>query len=234
MKWFNFLTQLLVVAFYLSSDSVLAETTEAYRTDLPDVLDESGWELALNEDGIQIFTRDWPGSNFVAIKAVQMIQSSLSNIVGNFSDIESFPEWVKDMESAYVIEPFNDSRSRKIYMRIGLPWPLQDREMVSGQQQTQDAQTKIVKIREWYDGDAIPRTDGVIRIARSNTEFVLIPEDKNLTKMVWQGHNEPGGLIPSFLVNWIVEDVLHTSMMTMQNRFEVPEFHKEADWVVNF
>lgn len=119
-------------------------------------------------------------------------------------------------------------------MRMGLPWPLQDREMISNQEQTQDALTKIVKIREWYDGDTIPPTDGVIRIQRSNTEFVLIPEDKNLTKMVWQGHNEPGGLIPSFLVNWIVEDVLHTSMMTMKNRFEAPEFHKEADWVANF
>lgn len=104
MKLFKVLTQLMVIVCYLFSVSVLAETKkEAYRTDLPDVLDQSGWELALDRDGIQIFTRDWPGSNFVAIKAVQKIHSPLSNIVGNFSDIESFPEWVKDMKNAYVI-----------------------------------------------------------------------------------------------------------------------------------
>lgn len=232
---FRFLriTPLVVILLSIASFSAFAEVEE-YRTDLPPVFDDSGWDLMLEENGVKVFTRDWPGSSFIAIKAVQMINSPISNIVANFSDIDAFPEWVKDMEDAYEVEAFDENRSRKIYMRMGLPWPLGDRDIVSGQKLTQDPQTKIVRIKEWHEGDAIPEKDGVIRMPRLNNEFVLIPEGVDLTRMVWQGHTEPGGLIPAFLVNWLVEDVFYESVVNMRKRFESPEFHKTADWVVDF
>tara|TARA_R110001599_G_C12273572_1_gene661773 strand:+ start:10157 stop:10894 length:738 start_codon:yes stop_codon:yes gene_type:complete len=226
-------TQLFVLLLSFSSFFALAET-EKYRDDLPPVLDDTGWDLMLEENGVKVFTRDWPGSSFIAIKAVQMIHSPVSNIVANFSDIDAFPDWVKDMADAYEVEPFDENRSRKIYMRMGLPWPLGDRDIVSGQKLTQDKQTKIVRIKEWHEGTAIPEKDGVIRMPRLNNEFVLIPEGVGLTRMVWQGHTEPGGLIPAFLVNWLVEDVFYESVMNMRKRFETPEFNKTADWVVDF
>lgn len=220
----------IVLCCFISSTTV----AETYRTDLPNALDDSGWNLMLDENDIQVFTREWPGSDFVAIKGVQTINSSLSNILGNFIDIASFPEWVKDAEEGYVIEPFDKSQARKIYLRMNLPWPLKDRDIVSGQSVNQNTITKIVTIREWYEGDTLPITDGVIRIPRLNTEFLLIPYEKNSTKLIWQGHNDPGGLIPSFLVNWLIENVFFTSMTTMKKRFENPEHFKSVDWILDF
>ena len=218
----------------LSCFTSIATVAETYRTDLPNALDNSGWDLMLDKDDIQVFTKKWPGSDFVAIKGVQTIKSSLSNILGNFIDIESFPEWVKDAEKGYVIEPFDENKSRKIYLRMNLPWPLKDRDIVSGQSVNQNTMTKIVTIKEWYEGDTLPITEGVIRIPRLNTEFLLIPYDKNLTKLIWQGHNDPGGLIPSFLVNWLIENVFFTSMTAMKQRFEAPQHFKPVDWVLDF
>jgi len=205
-----------------------------YRNDLPDAFDDSGWEIMVDKNGMQIFTREWPGSDFVALKGVQTINSSLSNILGNFTDIASFPEWVQDAQEGYVIEPFNSQRSREIYLRMSLPWPLDDREIVSGQQLHQDPKTKIITITEWYEGDTIPITEDVVRVPRLNTEFLFIPVGKNLTKLIWQGHNDPGGNIPSFIVNWMIEDVFFTSMMTLKKRFESPEYLKSVDWVLDF
>jgi len=188
----------------------------------------------IDRSGVRVFTREWPGSNFVAVKAVQIIDSSLSNIIGNYADVASFPEWVKDMQEAYVIDAFDETRARKVYMRVGLPWPLNDRDRVTGQQFIQDPTTKMVRVRDWYEGDTIPEVEGVIRMPRLNSEFVLIPEGENKTKMIFQGHNDPGGFIPSFLVNWMIEDVFFASMVNMQARFESPEFNKSADWVIDF
>jgi len=207
---------------------------QTYRTELPDELDDSGWELMMDEEGTKIFKRDWPGSSFVAVKAVQIVQSSLSNIIGNYSDIAAFPDWVEDMEDAYLVEPFDETRSRKVYMRMGLPWPLQDRDMAMGQQLTQDPVSKIVRIREWNEGDTVPENKGVMRIPRLNSEVVLFPESKTRTKMIWQGHNEPGGLIPPFLVNWLIENVFYKSMKSMKDRYEDPKYHKSPDWVADF
>lgn len=225
--------QYLMVTLSIFSTTVSAEL-EAYRTDLPPALDDSGWDLMLEKNGIKVFTRDWPGSDFIAFKAEQVVQSKLSNIVANFSDIKTFPEWVKDMVDAYEIEPFDDKRSRKIYMRMGLPWPLADRDIVAGQQLTQETDSKVVRIKEWFEGDALPKNEGVIRTPKVNNELVLIPEGNEKTRIVWQGHTEPGGFIPAFIVNFLLEDVFYESVLNMRHRFESPEFHKTSDWVINY
>lgn len=207
---------------------------EQYRSDLPAPLSDEGWDLRLDKNGIQIYTRDWPGSDFIAFKAKQKIDSDLSNIVGNFLDIASFPDWVKDMVDAYEVEPFGDQDSRVTYMRMGLPWPLADRDVVSGQRVIQDPVTKVVHINEWYEGDMVPQNEGVIRTPRVNNQMVLIPEGEKSTTMVWQGHTEPGGYIPAFIVNFLLESVFYESVTNMKNRFESLEYRKTSDWVENY
>lgn len=226
------LVQYLILSLCFAVFSVSAEKdSETYREVLPPVFDNAGWELMLDREGVQIFTRDWPGSSFVAIKAVQTIDSSLSNIVANYTDINSFPEWVKDMEDAYPLLPFDENRSRRIYMKMNLPWPLGDRDIVSGQSLKQDSKSKVVFIKEWNEANAIPVNEGIVRMPRLNNEFVLIPVAENLTRMIWQGHTEPGGFIPAFLVNWLIEDVFYASLINMKKRFESPEYHKTLTWV---
>jgi len=222
---------IILSSFILITQSAVAED---YLEVLPDAFDNSSWELMIDQNDMQVYTRPWPGSDFIAIKGVQTINSSLSNILANFIDIEAFPEWVKDAKEGFVITPFDQTFSRKIYLRMSLPWPLEDRDIVSGQQITQDLNTKTIKIREWYEGDILPKKEGIIRIPRLNTEFLLIPKEKNITWLIWQGHNDPGGFIPPFLVNWLIEDVFFNSMATMKKRFEAPEHLKKIDWIQNF
>lgn len=226
----------LIALISLSSLSSIAldAKAETYLNVLPDAYNNSGWELMINKDGVQIYTQPWPGSDFIAIKGLQTINASLSNILANFIDIEAFPEWVKDAKEGFVITPFDETNSRKIYLRMSLPWPLEDRDIISGQKVSQDFHTKIIKIKEWYEGDTRPKKEGVIRVPRLNTEFLLIPKEQNVTQVIWQGHNDPGGFIPPFLVNWLIEDVFFTSMITMKNRFEAPQHHKTISWVLNF
>lgn len=228
------LTFILLTYLYCQMAMAQNNDKEIYLSQLPDAFDDSSWTLMINRNDIKVYTRSWPGSDFVAIKGVQTINSSLSNILENFIDIAAFPEWVKDAKEGFVISPFDETHARKIYLRMSLPWPLADRDIVSGQQVTQDKNTKIIKIREWYEGDALPENDGVVRIPRLNTEFLLIPKEKNVTLLIWQGHNDPGGFIPPFLVNWLIEGVFFTSMRTMKERFESPDYYKTVKWVQNF
>jgi len=225
---------ILFISSCSHSSIAQSKESEAYLNILPNAFDNSSWELMINKNEVQIYTRPWPGSSFVAIKGVQIINSSLSNILANFTDIAAFPEWVKDAKEGFVITPFDKTHSRKIYLRMSLPWPFEDRDIVSGQQVTQDLNTKIIKIKEWYEGDILPENEGIIRIPRLNTEFLLIPKEKNITKLIWQGHNDPGGFIPPLLVNWLIEEVFFTSMVTMKKRFEAPEHLKTINWVQNF
>ncbi len=211
-----------------------AGSASLYREELPDPLSDDGWTLQLDKNAMQIYTRDWPGSDFVAIKAVQTIAAPLAQIVGHYSDVAAFPEWVKDMDEARAITSFSADRRRLVYMRMNMPWPLHDRDIVAGQHFTQNPETKVVHIREWHEGDALPRVEDVVRVPKTNMELLLVPKGPHHTQFIFQGHNEPGGHIPAFLVNWMVEDIFYTSMRNMRERFESGEPIDDAQWVENF
>jgi hypothetical protein len=51
--------------------------------------------------------------------------------------------------------------------------------------------------------------------------------------MIWQGHNEPGGFIPSFLVNWMIENIFYDSSLNMRKRFESLDYQKHTDKVAD-
>ena len=214
---------LFILSLLLLSQGLLASNS---AEELPPVESHEGWTLELDKDGIQIFTRDWPGSDFVAVKTVQTIKSSLSNILANILHIESYPEWVKDMQHGELIEDFNADMTRSIYMHMGLPWPLNDRDTAVSQTLSQNPDTLQIRMKESKHQGLIEEKEGIIRIPRVNSEFVLTPVPEGVI-MVWQGHNEPGGLIPSFFVNWMIENIFYDSAMNMRERFEAPEFHKK-------
>lgn len=222
---------LILFVFQLLSTLSLASDNIQTQAPLPDVNSNDGWELQLDKNGITIYTRDWPGSSFVAVKTVQVIQSSLTNIVGNFLDISSFPEWVKDMKEGKLIEDFNANNQRTIYMHMGLPWPLKDRDVVIQQTLKQNPSNYEVRLLEEKRSDLIPENEGILRIPRVNSEFVLTPLKEGGVRMVWQGHNEPGGFIPSFIVNWMIENIFYDSSLNMRTRFESPEFQVHTDRV---
>jgi hypothetical protein len=204
------------------------------QTPLPPVESNEGWTLELDKNGIQIYTRDWPGSDFVAVKTVQTIKSSLSNIIANFLDVESFPEWVRDMKHGELVEDFDENMERSIYMHMGLPWPMKDRDIVIRQAISQDPKTLQIRMTESKHEGIIEEKEGLLRIPRVNSEFVLTPTQEGVI-MTWQGHNEPGGFIPSFFVNWMIENIFYDSSLNMKNRFEAPEYRKtlskNLDWI---
>ena len=201
--------------------------------DLPPAGNHEGWDLQLDKNGVQIYTQDWPGSSFVAVKTVQIIQSSLSNIMGNFLDISAFPEWVKDMEHAELLEDFNEHKQRTIYMHMGLPWPLKDRDVIIQQTLAQDPVSYEVTLAEQKRVGLLAEKNGVIRIPSVNSEFVLTPLSEGGVRMIWQGHNEPGGFIPSFLVNWMIENIFYDSSLSMRERFESPQHHLRAAGIID-
>lgn len=203
----------------ISQNSSFSEITH-----LPNINSNEGWDLALEKNGIQIFTRKWPGSDFVAVKTVQVIQSSLTSIVANLLDINNFPEWVKDMKEARLLVDFNHQSQRAIYMHMDMPWPLQDRDIVVQQTLSQDPESFTVTINEEKRTDLFPEIPGIVRVPSVNSQFVLTPLAEGGVRMIWQGHNEPGGIIPPFLVNWLIDHVFYDSSLNMRTRFEAEEF----------
>lgn len=204
-----------------------------YQTTLPDPLDDSGWALELEQDGIQIYTRAWTGSSFIAVKLKHNLKTGLSNVVGNIIQLEAMGEWVDDLKEARLISDFDAAQRRIVYIRMGLPWPMEDRDLVTVQQLAQDQRTRVVTIRERAVANAVAEVKGVTRVARGQSEYVLTATDDGTVDVIWQGHNEPGGLVPAFLANWMIENIFYDSTINMRARFEDPKHYRPYPGIVD-
>src|SRR5690606_13990250 len=109
---------------------------------------------------------------------------------------------------------------------------LDDRDRVAAQQVWQDAETRRVTIREKALPTAVPPLEGVVRVPLGISEFVLTPVDGGVD-VIWQGHNDPGGNVPAFLTNWMIEDILFESTLNMRRRFEDPAQQRPFPGIVD-
>lgn len=211
---------LLLCALFFSE----ALRAEEYLTTLPDPQDDSGWNQVLDQDGVRIYTRDWPGSSFVAVKLRHNLKTSLSNVVGNILHIEAMGEWVDDLKEARLLSDFDGvATPRAIYLRMGLPWPMEDRDVIRKQWVSQNPETRVVTVSESNAAEVLDEVDGVTRVPHGLSEYVLTPTPEGSVEVIWQGHNEPGGLVPAFLANWMIENIFYDSTMNMRARFEDPK-----------
>jgi hypothetical protein len=213
--------------------SFTAVQTAHAEPPLPPAEENSSWTLALDRNGIQIYTQEWPDSRFPAVKTVQVVSTTLANAVSHFFNTEAYPEWASDMHEARVLVPVNEEMERLIYMHMDLPWPLQDRDSVARQRVTQDMETLAVLFKERDANDQLAARPNITRLPKLNAELILIPISADKTKIIWQGHNEPGGYLPAFVFRWMLEHILYESSLNMRKRLATPSMAKSATWVVS-
>lgn len=214
---------LVSCGFWFSAVFAVSVCADPYQTTLPDPQDDSGWEQVLDEDGVRIYTRDWPGSSFIAVKLRHNLKTSLSNVVGNILHVEAMGEWVDDLKEVRLLTDFDGAKPRAYYLRMGLPWPMEDRDVIRQQSVSQNPETLVVTVSESNTADVLDEVDGVTRVPHGQSQYVLTPTPEGTVDVIWQGHNEPGGLVPAFLANWMIENIFYDSTMNMRARFEDPK-----------
>ena len=84
---------------------------------------------------------------------------------------------------------------------MSLPWPAANRDFVAHLIVTQNPDTKAVTI----DGPAVagfvPVKEGIVRIIDSKGKWIITPIGTNQIKVEYSIHVDPGGSLPSWLVN---------------------------------
>lgn len=172
--------------------------------------DEADWEKAHEEDGIQVYLRDVPGSKFKEYRAVMYVEASLSCLVSLVEDKEAAPQWLHYCQEARTLTRESDLVSYT-YSVSGLPWPIRDRDMVFVNRLVQDDDTKAVTIFSEAVPDYVPEEPKLVRIRELRGFWQFTPQEDGGVEVVYQLHSEPGGGLPGWLANLgVVQQPLNT------------------------
>ena len=186
------------------------------------------WKLEKDKDGVKVYTRPHEGSKIKEFRATTILEASLSSAVALVRDAEVTPEWYNHVKSGTPVKIFDEKRSI-VHLELDFPFPATDRDIIAKFDYSQDPDTKIVSSVVVGVPDYLPETDGIIRVREIEGSWTFIPLGDNQVQIEYQFFADPGGGLPSWMVNLFIVDDPFKSLKRMQ-KFVKKEKYQNASF----
>ncbi|WP_338352670.1 START domain-containing protein [Thalassolituus oleivorans] len=162
------------------------------------------------EDDIRVYTRHVEGSDTLAFKAITHVTGRLTAGVALLQDAQRTKDWVFNCKIMEEIELISDTQGI-YYMITNMPWPVKDRDSITETRVSQDQESLVVRVDMKARNDVFPSNDDFIRIREMNGYWLFTPKEGNQIEVIYEAHADPGGGLPSWLVNsFLVDAPLNT------------------------
>jgi ribosome-associated toxin RatA of RatAB toxin-antitoxin module len=177
---------------------------------------ESEWKLALEKEGILVFTRHVDGSDFKEFKSEMVMDGTVSEIADVIADVEKYPEWCYKTTSVKIIR--KEGNTIRYFYVSDTPKFLKTRVAFFESKKVSVAQTNDVF---FYLNDIRgnePISENCILIPTMKGYWKLTPAGENKVHVMMQMLTEPGGIIPAWLANMVVVDSPYTTLSNLRKR----------------
>jgi hypothetical protein len=159
------------------------------------------WKLRKDKTGIQIFTRDVPGSKFKEFKAVTEVDASMAGVLKLMEDIDSFTQWYPNLREMRLVKVLN-RREVLLYQVMKVPFPAKDRDSFFKVAFLHDTAMNASILRLSSAWDYEPERKGVVRVKIVSGSWTFIPvKNREAVTVTYQLHSEPGGSLPPWMAN---------------------------------
>jgi hypothetical protein len=177
---------------------------------------ENPWILKKDKDGIKVFIREVEGIAFKEFLGVITVDFPIEKVEKLMNNVPNQVNWLCDTIESKVIsaDPVNPIQ----YNVITAPL-VSNRDVV--------IQTKVVrapgKITRYFHATthpSVPERKGIVRMPKMLGMWMFEAVGKNQTKVTYQNLADPGGSLPSGLVNLTVVKMPFVSLTNMREQLK--------------
>jgi START domain len=161
-------------------------------------MSQGKWELKRNENGIAVYTRKAATGNLKELRVICELAATKTQLINTLEDIGNYNSWVYCNKKSYIIK--TESPGNIIYYtQARLPWPLRDRDLILALDinPSPDVLNITVKSLPAY----LPKNADYVRVPYSLALWKVVQEPDNKLKVDYTFSVDPGGNIPSWIVN---------------------------------
>ena len=175
--------------------------------------------LKKDADNILVYTCKAEGKRFKSLKATFTINNTTTDeLLAFLKRVEDFPKWQYKMSSSKILRQVSDSVVI-VRSELDTPWPVENRELIVQYSFKEDLQEKELRvIARTIDYD-FPLSDEFIRIPYSRAEWNVTTVGSAL-QVTYTMEIDPGGSIPSWLVNMAMADGPHQTFSKLKKLLE--------------
>ena len=189
--------------------------TRTFKTFARSSEDSLEWKLRKDKNGIQVYTRLHHDEGVLEYKSITTVNADIERLVDILKDVDNYPSWTANCESAEIYEVINDS-SWIEYMTTAVPWPLADRDVV--------LKFTVVKYKEDYfeailtsAPDAVPEKDSYVRVVISEGKWIFKKVDQEHVEIYHQFYSDPGEGIPMWIVNMFIVSGPYKTLLNLKD-----------------
>lgn len=162
------------------------------------VIAQGSWELKKNENGIAVYTRKSATGNLKELRVTCELAATKAQLISTLQDIGNYNDWVYSNKKSEILKSLN---SNKIiyYTESRLPWPIKDRDLIV--QLDINSGPETLEIQAKSLPEYLPQNKKFVRVPYSLAKWKVTQGDNDKLKVDYTFSVDPGGSIPSWLVN---------------------------------
>ncbi|MBM4343553.1 MAG: hypothetical protein FJ100_09265 [Deltaproteobacteria bacterium] len=155
------------------------------------------WDEVTDDDGVKVYRRAKSGSDVKEFKAVGVIAAHVDTVMAVIADVEKYPRTLPPTQAVKALSPAG--KVAKHHFLINPP-VISRRDYCAITTSSRAGTGYRVDWKQTDEG--CPPTDGVVRMAANVGSWSLSPgAEPNTTQVQYQVHADPGGSLPTFMVN---------------------------------
>lgn len=186
---------------------------------------DNDWELEKDKGEIKIYSRKVNQSRYKEFKGETVLDTSFTAVLGLLNDVAACKHWIHlCAESKTLSEKLGEKGfERIIYQVTDLPFPASNRDNIYKATVIWSKNNKSVRIQLESLPDYLEKTSN-IRVIDSYGEYKAEPLEGNKVKLTWKHFVNPGGRLPSFIVNILSVNIPYKSLRNFRRLVEQPQY----------
>ena len=156
------------------------------------------WELKKDQDGIQIFTRKAAKGNIKELRVLCELDATKAQLINTLQNINDYNSWVYSNKKSTILKTISP-QNIIYYTQSHLPWPIRDRDLIVELNITPTPE--VLNVQAKSIPDYMPKDVNYIRVPYSMAVWKVTQAPDNKLKVDYTFSIDPGGSIPSWLVN---------------------------------
>jgi len=159
---------------------------------------QGNWELKKSENGIAVYTRKAATGNLKELRVVCELDATKAQLISTLQDIGNYNDWVYSNKKSEILKSLNPYKII-YYTESRLPWPIKDRDLIV--QLDIYSGPEILEIEAKSLPGYLPQNKKYVRVPYSLAKWRVTQVTENKLKVDYTFSVDPGGSIPSWLVN---------------------------------
>ncbi|ASU32391.1 START domain-containing protein [Mucilaginibacter xinganensis] len=159
---------------------------------------QGNWELKKNENGIAVYTRKPVNGALKELRVICELDATKAQLISTLQDIGNYTDWVYSNKKSEILKSVGPHKII-YYTESSLPWPIKNRDLVV--QLDINPGPEILDIQAKSLPEYLPQNKKFIRVPYSLAKWKVTEAPNNKLKVDYTFSVDPGGSIPSWLVN---------------------------------